>query len=252
MVSLICCYNRKEELDRLLLNSLKRQQTKYELILIDNTQRQYSSAAAALNVGAEKATGDIFAFVHQDIVFRNETALQNLVERFTHYAVIGDVGGVAGAVAKNKQKVVIQGSGFNTLISTSFTEEYREVEAIDECVIMMHRETWKKHPFDIEVCPSWHFYGVETSYYAQCNGGKVIVLNADILHESLGNLDDTFYRSLIILRNHYKSMRNYIVSTCIYVDMEPYSKYLSLLLESKWTKDKKKVKNCIKKVIRGS
>ncbi len=232
MVSIICCYNRKQDLDRLLLKSLRDQNAEYELILVDNSQKKYPSAAEALNAGAKNAAGDVLAFAHQDIVFKTPSALKELVQKFKEYASAGDVCGVAGAVSHNQSTVVIQGSGFNTIISSSFYEEAKEVESVDECLIMMHRETWDNHPFDCKVCPSWHFYGAEVSYFARCSGHKVLVLNADILHESLGNLDDTFYYSLIQLRNRYKGELSHIVTTCIYMDINPYWEYIHRFLGS--------------------
>lgn len=245
MVTVICCYNRKEDLDKMLISSLQKQTMQYELILVDNSKREYTSAAAALNDGAKRANGDILVFAHQDVVFRNKEALSKMIERFRTIAQIGDIVGVAGAIAHNKQKVVVQGTGFNTLISSSFEDDYKEVESIDECVIIMHKEAWQTHPFDVGACPSWHFYGVEVSYYARLHGHKAYVVNADVLHESLGNLNDLFYKSLITFRKKYKYYYQYIVTTCIYIDINPLSKYLQLYAQSIYRKIRKTIKRMI-------
>ena len=52
MFSVICVYNNEEMLNEILLSSLKNQNFEYELILVDNTKKQFSSAAKALNFGA--------------------------------------------------------------------------------------------------------------------------------------------------------------------------------------------------------
>ena len=68
-LSVICVYNNKQILESFLLESLKKQNINYELILINNVNNEFTSAAKALNYAATKATGDYLLFVHQDIFF---------------------------------------------------------------------------------------------------------------------------------------------------------------------------------------
>ena len=68
MISIVCVYNNKEILNKYLIKSLESQTEDYELILLDNTQNKFNSAAKALNNGGRKAKGDYIMFVHQDVV----------------------------------------------------------------------------------------------------------------------------------------------------------------------------------------
>jgi len=67
MISIVCVYNDEITLKDYLLKSLENQTSKHELILIDNTQGKYKSAAGALNWGGGKAKGKYIMFVHQDV-----------------------------------------------------------------------------------------------------------------------------------------------------------------------------------------
>jgi len=67
MIAIVCVYNDERVLADFLLDSLSRQTVHYELITIDNTENQFTSAAQALNFGGRKAHGKYIMFVHQDI-----------------------------------------------------------------------------------------------------------------------------------------------------------------------------------------
>ncbi|MDP3066981.1 MAG: hypothetical protein Q8N08_09620 [Methanobacteriaceae archaeon] len=67
MISVVCVYNDQNILDKYLLHSLKYQENSYELILLDNTQNQFKSAAEAPNYGGGQATGTYIMFIHQDL-----------------------------------------------------------------------------------------------------------------------------------------------------------------------------------------
>ena len=67
MISIVCVYNNERLFADFLLDSLNRQTVHYELIAIDNTENQFTSAAQALNCGGRKALGNYIMSVHQDI-----------------------------------------------------------------------------------------------------------------------------------------------------------------------------------------
>ena len=48
MISIVCVYNSEQILNEYLINSLKKQSVKYELILLNNIKGKYKSAAEAL------------------------------------------------------------------------------------------------------------------------------------------------------------------------------------------------------------
>ena len=57
MFSIVCVYNNEGLLKSHLLKSPKDQTASYELILEDNTESKFSSAAEALNHGGRRAKG---------------------------------------------------------------------------------------------------------------------------------------------------------------------------------------------------
>jgi len=68
-ISIVCVYNDPEVRKQCLDRSIDAYGGNLEIdyIAVDNTTRDYSSAGAALNHGAEMARFDVVVFVHQDV-----------------------------------------------------------------------------------------------------------------------------------------------------------------------------------------
>lgn len=95
MISIVVVYNNEKTLNRILLESLKDQKAEHELILIDNTQKKYKSAAEALNFGGKKAKGKYIMFTHQDIELEDNSWLENveaLLNKLNHLGIAGVAG----------------------------------------------------------------------------------------------------------------------------------------------------------------
>lgn len=67
MISVICVWNNEVQYQKILIDSLQKQNCDYELISIDNRNQAFSSCDTALNWGADHSQGDVLVFVHQDI-----------------------------------------------------------------------------------------------------------------------------------------------------------------------------------------
>lgn len=107
-MSIICCYNNKDKLERYLLKSLEHQSYRnYETILVDNRANHFSSAAAALNAGAEKARGEVLVFVHQDVELTAPNTL-DLIKQFIKENP-KDAGGAAGVAGSREIHTNITG-----------------------------------------------------------------------------------------------------------------------------------------------
>ena len=216
-VSVICCYTSTDKL-AYLADSLNAQNMPCERIFVDNSANRFSSAAAALNYGAQKATGELLLFCHQDIRFKDEAALADLVDACTALNA-GDVGGIAGAICVDGKKVT------KTNITHSmqeiryaekdwFDSVFFEVDSVDECLIILRKTTWQQYPFNEEVCDGWHFYGVELCLRARSNGHRALAFDARINHiSSEGTLDKSFFRALYRLARAYRSQYDVIVAT---------------------------------------
>ena len=67
MLSLVSVFNDDAKVQARLVAGLKRQDTPHQLVLVDNRDGRFRSAAAALNWGARQAVGDWVVFLHQDV-----------------------------------------------------------------------------------------------------------------------------------------------------------------------------------------
>ena len=160
MISLICASNNEKVLNDMLIASLKEQTfNDYELIVIDSKIKGFNSAAETLNYGASISKGDILVFVHQDVRFLNNDAL----EKIHQYSIDFDfsVAGVAGTTGELNFEVsssVTMGDNHRQagICISSITKAY----SLDEVLLIV-----KKDKFDgfIDLGNTWHFYGVEYS-----------------------------------------------------------------------------------------
>ena len=218
LVSVICVYNKTDVFNNTLKKSLDEQNISVELIAVDNTKKIFSSAAAALNYGASKSNGSILIFVHQDVIFETPTTLSKLIEIFKNCAGAGDIGGVVGtAFNESGTPRIIAGSKVNFLGekvgNKGFQHEFSEVESIDEFIIIMHKEAFKRHPFDEKVCNGWHFYVIEQCLNAKVHKHKVFVINTDVHHLSPGKVDSSFYWTQYKIARKYQNI-DQVVGTC--------------------------------------
>lgn len=190
----------------------------FELIALDNHERRFASAAAALNYGAENAEGDVLVFMHQDIFLWDEAALAKIYDFVcTHRDCIVGAAGVAKTDGKiyfdmceNKTKMIRRGTSIKATGS-----DYIEAVTLDECIFAMSKEKWQKLRFDENVCSDWHMYGVDICYENIIGGGQNFILSLDICHDSLGNSTGNGYKkTLKKVVKKYKGRLERITSTC--------------------------------------
>ena len=218
-ISLICVWNNRDVLDDTLLSSIQ-SSSELELILIDNRNRTYASAASALNAGASQAKGDYFAFVHQDVAFASPGALAQAVDLI---AALPDCG-VAGAVGVirrirgrgNGSQIfgkIRQGSppgewtGFNPITDP------KAVITLDEILLIVPRDVFRRNQFDPTACPGWHLYGVEMCLSISKKGLRPYAIPTDLLHLSAGTLNEDYFDSLTtVCKKHRRAV--VIPTTC--------------------------------------
>ena len=178
-ISIICIYNNYERLNEQLIKSLSFFEKKnFELVLVDNSQHIFKSAADALNYGANKANGEVLLFSHQDFYIKDENEFYD----FAHFIELHDkvVLGVAGAIEKDKINYTNCTSGKDLIINKiENNREIRKVSCIDECFFGLTKNRFLEHNFDSTLCDDWHFYAVEMSLYARKNwGGRLFISNS--------------------------------------------------------------------------
>jgi len=211
MMSIICVYNDKETLDNLLIKSLEKQSNQdFEIILLDNRENKFKSAAEALNNGADKAKGDYLVFIHQDVKLPSNwiASVKEIIGSLENIGALG----VAGRT-KYYEKIL-------TKIEHNVPPEkfgWREfskptkVETLDECLFIVPKNLFDKLKFDEKCCDGWHFYGADYCLTAAKEGYGIYVVPLTLYHQSTGNIDDNFYNSLDkLLKKHESEL---IIST---------------------------------------
>lgn len=214
-ISIICVYNNKDSLQEQLLNSLHSQDTDYELILLDNRNHVFQSAADALNKGAKQAEGDILIFSHQDIYLKTKDGLRKLASLIDTYPV-GTIVGTQGIREKSKvyYSNLTTGMNYNKELLHRFEEQPYQVSCVDEGLFGMQRKTWEQHPFDEKICDNWHLYCVEACLNARKNGHGVYALPIQIHHFSRGTISLSYMNNLKSLCKKYRKDFKYIWTTC--------------------------------------
>lgn len=198
-------------MENFLLESLKRQNINYELILINNVNNEFTSAAKALNYAATKATGDYLLFVHQDIFFYDNNILKNLL----HYAQSrpNAIIGTAGRSAGNETLANIF-HGIPPRPAGKRIDGIHKVETVDESLFLIDRNLFKKIKFDEKTINGWHLYAVDYCLEAKKYGYSSYVVGIDnIYHRSPGfSFNHQYFLILKQIIHKYRKMK-YIYTT---------------------------------------
>src|ERR1700757_2148227 len=96
-VSIVCVSNNSQVLNDCLIRSVDTHRTtapETELIAVDNSRKQFSTAGAALNHGGSLAHNEVCVFVHQDVYLHSLVRLEEVAA-----ALLTDNGiGLLGAI----------------------------------------------------------------------------------------------------------------------------------------------------------
>ena len=185
MISIVCVYNNKQLLSNFLLDSLRSQTVPYELIAIDNTKKEFSSAAQALNYGGRKAGGKYIMFVHQDIRLCSAEWLHD-AERMLDFLPNLGVAGIAGRREGGDILANLTNGTTPTAAGTPIGVEPVTVQTLDECLTIIPREVFNVLQFDEITCDGWHLYAVEYCVSSTLLGFALYVLPFITYHASDG------------------------------------------------------------------
>jgi GT2 family glycosyltransferase len=227
MLSLVCVYNNQDVLDNYLLKSLKNQSKEYELILMDNTQGKYNSAAEALNKGGKDAKGRYIMFIHQDVDLNSDLCLEKIEKLLDTIPNLG----IAGAAGISKKGVItnIMHGEPPQLAGENQNNEPLKVQTLDECLIIIPRNIFDSYEFDEETCDDWHSYAIDYSLMIKSKGFDVYFVPINIYHKSTGTpIAEEYYTSLEkVRRKHRKNYR------LIYTTTGEWSTLYSISLQRK-------------------
>lgn len=245
MISIICVYNNKEILEEFLLTSLKAQSTDYELILMDNTNNMFKSAAEALNKGAEKVNGNYIMFVHQDINLKSDDWLkdtENILDSLDNLGIAG-VAGISPWDEDEKISNIKQGYPPQK-ISNNSIETPQKVQTLDECLVIIPRSVFNILKFDQEVCIDWHLYAVDYCLSVSNIGFDVFVIPSDIYHGSPGDsMSDQYYSILGKVLKKHKKYHKFVFTT-----MGGWTSLYPLYIQKKRPLLKKKLLTIFRKI----
>ena len=235
-------YNNEEILNNYLLKSLKNQITNYELILIDNTQKKFESAAEAFNQEGKKAKGKYIIFTHQDVDLSSNIFLNNLEIILDSISNLG----IAGVAGKSKEKIIVSNikEGIPPKLSGKIQiNEPVKVQTLDECLFIIPKNIFDMVQFDEKVCSGWHLYAVDYSLSVNERGLDVYVVPASIYHKSTGESFSKEYYGILkkLLDKHRKNYK------MVYTTMGNWNSEYPLSIQKifqrsifYWTKLKKK------------
>lgn len=209
MVSIIIC-SRTKVISKCLLKNIENTVcSDYELIVIDNSQNEYS-IFEAYNLGIKKSTGQYLCFMHDDIFIHTIGWGDIIKKTFEENETIGLLG-IAGAKVKTKMpsgwwncnnefKVIniIQHIGNNEVEKWYCGFDFgsiSEVVILDGVFMVMKKST--KVFFSNEL-RGFHNYDFNISLECKKKGFKNFVTNEILIeHYSNGNTSKLWYESTI-------------------------------------------------------
>lgn len=215
MISVICVYNNEFLLNNFLLKSLKNQ-TKHELILVDNTKHEFSSYARAANKASIRARGNYLMFVHQDIDLTYDSCLEEIEHLSDSVEHLG-VAGVAGRSETSSGVVtnIMHGTprfpaGQVQIMAPT------EVQTVDSCLIVVPKAVFHRVQFDERAVRGWHLLAEDYCLTIGNLGFRTCVLPIALYHKSTGNPPPlSYYTSLLrLLSKHRRYKVVYTTSGC--------------------------------------
>lgn len=190
MISVVCVFNNKDILEKRLYPSLYNQNHNHDLVLLDNRNNRFDSAAIALNYGAQLAIGDWIIFAHQDIELLSDNWIESVEFMLNSFKPSGWVG-----VAGRDEHGVFKGFMIDrSALFGHIFDGFDPVQTLDECLLIHKRLPDDNKYFD-EGVPGWHAYGVDACCQALTSGKQNYVISLPVWHDSpstnLAGLDES-------------------------------------------------------------
>lgn len=205
--SLIVC-TRKSHISNKLKDNIKETiSAKYELVIIDNSQKKLS-IFEAYNLGIDRSSGDYLIFLHDDILFQTKGWGEIIKKTFNDHRDLGLLG-IAGSTIKTKMPSTWwAGPGLNYIRimqhdqanSKMFDKEegfngefFAEVAVIDGVFMVMKKD--QRIRFD-ESLKGYHNYDLSLSLTHNSIDKKVGVTGEILIeHASGGKINKDWYIS---------------------------------------------------------
>lgn len=219
MISIIICSRTKTISVSLTENIKNTIGCEYELVIIDNSENQYS-IFEAYNEGINKSKGDYLCLIHDDILFNTKGWGTNIHRIFNDNEKIGLIG-LAGSKSKtkipsawwwcpNEDKVVniIQHNRHQENPKEKWSQGFEKdtntaVVVVDGVFMAIRRD--KRLRFNTNM-KGFHNYDLNISIECHKLDYKIVVTNEIIIeHFSNGNLNEYWVKSAYQLYSIYKN-----------------------------------------------
>lgn len=173
MLSIIICSVSPERLEQVTRNIHDTIGVDYEIIAIDNREKQWP-IARAYNEGASRAHYPFLFFVHEDVKFHS-VGWGKCIEKKLKEPDCGVIG-FAGSKVKlkcysgwgdvYKWDVIFyyQSVGTETqfrVASVTMEHPFKEVLVLDGFAMFVRKDVWAKYPFDEELLTGFHCYDLD-------------------------------------------------------------------------------------------
>lgn len=218
MISIIICSRAQTISNDLSGNIRNTIGSDYELIVIDNSQNEYS-IFEAYNLGILRSKGDFHCFMHDDILIHTQNWGKILERIFNADSQIGLIG-IAGSKIKTKmpsawwdcedsckRMSLIQHFANKEIRNWQIgwnNEAVEEVVAIDGVFMLARKVEGIKFN---ERLKGFHNYDLNLSFEYISKGLKIVVTkNILIEHFSMGKLDQSWYDSTLQVHKMYKKL----------------------------------------------
>jgi hypothetical protein len=188
-VSIVCVSNDLLVLNDCLIRSVdthRQSAPGTELIVVQNSQRQFSTAGAALNHGVSLAHNEVCVFVHQDVYLHSLVRLEEAAA-----ALMADVEiGLLGAQGITQDGELQQRVRDRVVLTGRASDGLLEVDSLDEFLFMARRDQLLEVPLSADPNLAWHAYAVEYGARMRSLGKRVLAAPIPLTHNSLTtNLD---------------------------------------------------------------
>jgi len=226
----------------------------YELVVIDNSRKEYTSIAVAYNEGAARSTSPYIAFVHEDVRFKTQgwgaLALQHMAEddRIGLIGVIGSkfksyqVTGHPNSIEEQRFKCGTVNAPPRILKAEDRRRE--PVVCVDGLFLFSRCSIIGSSPFDVSVVKGFHGYDMDLSLTTHFGGSEVVVAHdISVDHFSRGHRNmDWYLTNRLISRKWSRHLPT--ISRDVHV-----TKWELFRLELKtifWLVGKNRIKNLLK------
>lgn len=216
MISIIICSTKPDISSTLRENIRKTVGVEHEIIIIDNSQNQYS-IFSAYNKGLEKSSYPYVCFIHQDVKFITSKWGEKLITHLSD-SKVGVVGIAGGKIAtKTPSSWSISGRRMNIVQHRhkgeplhirkplNFSETRLPAIVIDGVFLSMRRDLFKEIKFD-ESFSGFHGYDYDICIQAKVAGySNYVVYDILLEHFSEGTQTKQYYINLINIAKKWES-----------------------------------------------